>query len=89
MRTALPKSTQSLADSFLLMKRTNGCTEWTLKTYERWLPKLAAACPPVTDLDPLALTTFFSALRARNLSLVTVHQAYRHIRAFIKWLMLM
>jgi integrase/recombinase XerD len=89
MRTPLPKSTQALADSFLLMKRTNGCTEWTVKTYEKWLPPLAVACPTVADLDPLALTTFFSGLRARNLGMVTVHQAYRHIRAFVKWLMLM
>ncbi len=89
MCAALPKATKSLADAFLLMKRTNGCTEWTLTTYEKWLPLLAAAYPSVNDLDPLSLTTFFSELRARHLAPVTVHQAYRHIRAFLKWLMLM
>jgi len=78
-----------LADSFLLMKRTNGCTERTIETYNRWLPKLAAVCPQVTDLGPLSLTTFFSGLRARGMQPITIHQAFRTTRTFCKWLVAM
>ncbi len=64
-----------------------GCTERTVGVYRFWLDRLRAHVGgDLTALDPAALTGFFATLRERGQSASTVHQAYRSLKTFMRWL---
>jgi site-specific recombinase XerD len=72
--------------AFLLQKQINGCSARTVQVYRFWLDRLAGSVPDTAALETLALTRFFAALRERGVSTSTVHQAFRTLRTFVRWL---
>ncbi|HYM69624.1 MAG TPA: tyrosine-type recombinase/integrase, partial [bacterium] len=78
-----------VVDSFLLTKRVSNCTPATLKVYQWWLVKLARDVPDTASLDSLAVTTFLSRLRERGLGPSSIHQAWRTLRTFTRWMLAM
>ncbi len=57
-----------------------------MRVYRAWVLQLRAE----VDADPLdsaAVTRFFASLRARGLSPSSVHQAYRTVKTFCRWLL--
>jgi site-specific recombinase XerD len=68
------------AENFLLTKRVSGCTEATLRIYNRWVEACVAAAPTA---EPLAVRRFFAGLQA--LSASSQHQAYRTLKTFFRF----
>ena len=73
-------------EALLLQKQVNGCSSRTVAVYKWWLDRLAAVVPDTAALDSVALTRFFAGLRERGVSASTVHQAFRTLRTFTRWL---
>ncbi|HXX39175.1 MAG TPA: phage integrase N-terminal SAM-like domain-containing protein [bacterium] len=86
---SVPRTTPQLVDAFLLQKQVGGCSARTMGTYRWWLDRIAADMSTVADLDTLGITTYLAKLPARGMKPSTVHQAYRALRTFIRWLLMM
>ncbi len=102
MRTATEAATlMGLAEEYISKRTIDGKSPQTLRVYKYWLTHpivngddgdrphpggIAAHVRGVEDLDTLAVTRYFSGLRGRGLKPSTVHQAFRTIRAFARWL---
>ncbi len=55
--------------------------------YRFWLDRLLAQVgEDASALDAAAVTIFFAGLRERGVSNSTVHQAYRSLKTFTRWL---
>lgn len=75
----------ALAEAFCLSKRVAGCTQATLDIYRLWLVRF---CAHVGDhLDGLTVQRFFADLVAQGLSASRVHQAYRTVKTYLRWLL--
>ncbi|HEV2359896.1 MAG TPA: phage integrase N-terminal SAM-like domain-containing protein [bacterium] len=83
---ASPRPLAEAVGAFLLQKQVNGCSSRTVAVYKWWLDRLVAAVPDTTVLDSVAMTRFFAGLRERGVSPSTVHQAFRTLRTFTRWL---
>ena len=83
---ASPVPIDEAVEAFLLQKQVNGCSARTIQVYRWWLDRLAVTVPDTARLDVLALTRFFAALRERGMSASTLHQAFRTLRTFVRWL---
>jgi len=86
-----PKSARSianLAEAFLVSKVVGGCSERTVGVYRSWLDKFRAHVgEDPAALDSVAVVQFFIDLREHGLSASTVHQAYRTLKTFTRWLL--
>ena len=81
-----PAAITPLIQAFVQKKQTTGVTAATVKVYEWWLYKLADQVPDTAALDSLALERFFTRLRERGLKASSIHQAYRNVKTFCRWL---
>jgi site-specific recombinase XerD len=64
-----------------------GCSERNIGVYRWWLDRIRAhAGEDLSALDTTTVTRFFVRLRERGVSPATVHQAYRTLKTFTRWL---
>ncbi len=77
----------TLGEAFLLSKQVGGCSVATLRAYRAWVKQLRVRVgDDPTALDAAVVTRFFAGLRERGLSASTIHQAYRSLKTFVRWL---
>ncbi len=61
-----------------------------MRVYRAWLGQLYAHVgADLSALDNAAVTRFFGGLRERGLSPSSVHQAFRTLKTFCRWLVAM
>jgi len=71
----------------VLGKQVGGCTDATTRVYRAWLAEIRPLIgDDVCALDSAVVTRFFGGLRERGLSPSSVHQAYRTLKTFFRWL---
>jgi len=71
----------------VLGKQVGGCTEATVRVYRAWLAQFRTEVGgDISAADSAAVTRFFAGLRGRELSASSVHQAYRTLKTFCRWL---
>ncbi len=81
------RSLADLAEAFLLGKAVAGCSERTTGVYRWWLDRLRADVgDDLSALNTGTVTGFFAHLRERSPSASTLHQAYRSLKTFTRWL---
>jgi site-specific recombinase XerC len=71
----------------LLNKKAAGRTGATLHAYRSWIKQFRLQVGDNTEALTVPVVTAFSAqLRERGLSASTLHQAYRSLKTFVRWL---
>jgi site-specific recombinase XerD len=81
------RSLADLSAEFIRTKRAAGCSVRTLEVYEFWLGRIRThLSDEISALDNAGVTWFLTDLRERKLSASTVHQAYRTLKTFARWL---
>jgi site-specific recombinase XerD len=81
-----PRPIAEAAEVFLLQKQVIGCSSRTVAVYKFWLDRLVAVVSDTAALDSVVMTKFFASLRERDVSSSIVHQAFRTLRTFVRWL---
>ncbi len=70
-----------------MSKQVGGFSERTAGVYRFWLDRLRAhAGEDLAAFNVATVAAFFARLRERSLSASTVHQAYRSLKTFTRWL---
>jgi site-specific recombinase XerD len=78
----------SLAEAFLVSKAVGGCSERIVGVYRWWLERLRTTVGgDISRLHSPTPTRFFASPRERGVSASTVHQAYRTLKTFFRWLL--
>lgn len=77
------RSLGALAEAFMLSKKVGGCSDTTLASYRLWLRRFQESMDGVPTV--LAVQRFFADLHTRGLGPQSLHDAYRRLRAFLRW----
>ena len=65
-----------------------GCSERTVAVYRWWLDRFRARMDnDSSGVDAAVVTGFLAALRERGVAASTLHQAYRTLKTFMRWLL--